>query len=104
MELFTLPCYWCGADPKPFNGIDRQNNERYYRKSNALPCCWECNRMKRALTAKQWLAFCNRIGLMTRVRFRRRAIALHEGCEPVEFLVNRKKVPQKATFALAAGQ
>ena len=61
MELFTLPCYWCGSEPARFNGIDRRNNERYYRKSNALPCCWDCNRMKRTFTEKQWRAFCDRI-------------------------------------------
>jgi hypothetical protein len=58
LELFTLPCDWCGSEPQPFNGIDRRNNEKYYRKSNALPCCWDCNRMKRTLTEKQWQRFC----------------------------------------------
>jgi hypothetical protein len=61
LELFTLPCYWCAREPAPFNGIDRKNNERYYRKSNALPCCWDCNRMKRTLTEKQWRAFCEQV-------------------------------------------
>ena len=56
IPLFTQPCYYCGRLPNPVNGIDRRNNEKFYRKSNALPCCWPCNRQKSATRESEWLA------------------------------------------------
>ena len=54
MGLFQGDCYYCGA-PGP-GGIDRRDNEPFYRPSNAVSCCWKCNRMKSAMSEKQWLA------------------------------------------------
>jgi hypothetical protein len=61
LPLFKQPCHWCGAAPNPANGIDRRNNELYYRKSNALPCCWPCNLAKRKMRADEWATFVHRI-------------------------------------------
>jgi hypothetical protein len=61
LPLFTQTCHWCGAAPDPVNGLDRRNNERYYRKSNTLACCWPCNSAKRKMTEDEWAAFVHRI-------------------------------------------
>lgn len=48
-EIKKLDCYICG---KPTiighnNGIDRFDNNKGYVKDNVVPCCGQCNRMKR---------------------------------------------------------
>jgi hypothetical protein len=63
LALFTQECFWCGAVPAPVNGLDRKNNERYYRKSNVVACCWPCNRAKGAMKERMWAALCERIAL-----------------------------------------
>jgi hypothetical protein len=66
LRLFEMPCHYCEAESEPgkFSGIDRKNNERYYRKSNSVPCCWVCNRAKCTMTHEQWLGLCQRIGVV----------------------------------------
>ncbi len=56
LSISSLPCHFCGKlDVKTnvstgaiilLNGIDRMNNEKYYRIENSLPCCGTCNIMK----------------------------------------------------------
>ena len=61
LELLEMPCHWCGTPANPFSGIDRGDNEPFYRYANTVAACWPCNRAKRDMTAKQWLQFCARI-------------------------------------------
>lgn len=52
-EEFTIItskcCYLCGKESDDFhtNGIDRINNNVGYEKNNVLPCCGDCNFLKR---------------------------------------------------------
>jgi hypothetical protein len=60
-------CYYCGIAPsnimnrKSFNGhyiyqgIDRIDNNEDYILTNCLPCCWECNELKKAKNIKDFL-------------------------------------------------
>lgn len=43
--LFGSPCFYCGC--KPAGGIDRVDNGIGYTASNVVPCCWECNAIKK---------------------------------------------------------
>jgi hypothetical protein len=37
-------CHYCGSDlSKTGSGLDRMNNEPYYRTENSVPCCKICN-------------------------------------------------------------
>jgi hypothetical protein len=49
---------------RAFNGIDRLNNEKFYRKSNSVPCCWTCNRAKSALPMRLWIGLCEQINMV----------------------------------------
>jgi hypothetical protein len=53
-DLVTKECYFCGAQPNPFNGVDRFDNSKSYYISNCVPCCSICNRAKSTLTAQQF--------------------------------------------------
>jgi hypothetical protein len=61
LALLKMPCFWCGAPANPYSGIDRKDNEPFYRAANAVPCCWPCNKAKGTMTAMEWLRFCARI-------------------------------------------
>lgn len=66
-------CEYCGTSPKSirftpnrkrrytFNGIDRVDNKSGYKRSNCVPCCKECNYMKRAHSKQQFLAHVDRV-------------------------------------------
>jgi hypothetical protein len=67
-EYFAIgsnPCYYCGNfDIKTnnstgatikLNGVDRKNNEKFYKIENSLSCCGECNVMKQDSTYKQFM-------------------------------------------------
>lgn len=69
--LTTQPCFWCGLPPaqvhrRPgcfgdytYNGLDRKDNALGYTPTNSAPCCWECNRIKRACPLdvfEKWVA------------------------------------------------
>lgn len=58
-EISQKLCYYCGEKPTKkqrkdlrcygdfiYNGIDRFNNSIGYVKSNCVPCCFVCNRLK----------------------------------------------------------
>ena len=53
--LVIQPCHYCDLPPSnvmtnypsfPFSGVDRKDNEQYYRNDNSLPCCTDCNLAK----------------------------------------------------------
>ena len=56
LHIASNECHYCGnIDIKKnrrtgvtieLNGIDRKNNEPYYKIENSLPCCGRCNEMK----------------------------------------------------------
>lgn len=88
--LTSLPCYWCGEDPVPYNqrykkdgtrskisatskdswaekqwikvnGIDRIDNSKGYILDNCVPCCKDCNRTKTDRSVKDFLEHINKI-------------------------------------------
>ena len=74
-ELVKSPCSYCGSLPQRVfkkhhsssifirNGIDRKDSAIGYIKENAVPCCWECNRLKSAVSLSE---FKERIGKIYR--------------------------------------
>ena len=55
-------CYICGKNGQRNElGLDRINNESGYIEGNIAPCCWDCNRVKSNLTAKNFLPWLKRI-------------------------------------------
>lgn len=53
-KLIQQSCYYCGEKPKKYNGIDRFNSKIGYVLSNCIPCCEQCNFMKRNYDIKEW--------------------------------------------------
>lgn len=59
-ELSQSNCYYCNKIPSQiiksnsedyiYNGIDRVDNSKGYIKENCVPCCGNCNRLKRNIT------------------------------------------------------
>ena len=57
IKIASMNCHYCGdIDIKKntrtkntikLNGVDRKNNELFYDVKNSLPCCRDCNFMKR---------------------------------------------------------
>lgn len=59
LKLTSLPCFYCGRLPSNimksaseksknfvYQGIDRENSHQGYTRSNSVPCCFVCNKMK----------------------------------------------------------
>lgn len=69
--LIKRPCTYCGEPPsKPikarahvelFNGIDRRDNSRGYTPDNVGACCEQCNKAKRRMSAKEFLAWVTKV-------------------------------------------
>ena len=62
----TQDCYLCGKESNYYhcNGIDRINNNKGYDINNCLPCCGDCNYLKKDITLiemirKIYLTGCN---------------------------------------------
>ncbi len=51
-EMSMQPCYICGVEGRPLNGIDRVDNTVGYIESNCAPCCKEHNSAKCSLELK----------------------------------------------------
>ena len=45
-EIATLPCFYCGAVPKVYHGLDRVDNNIGYTTENVVSCCKYCNTAK----------------------------------------------------------
>lgn len=56
------PCNYCGV-PLARCSMDRVKNSEGYINGNVVPACWDCNRMKHAMTKEHFLAHCKRIVL-----------------------------------------
>lgn len=60
LTITQLECFYCGSLPSNqlkarhsqyiYNGIDRLNSDIGYIKENIVPCCRECNLMKRTMS------------------------------------------------------
>lgn len=60
-ELMSQPCHYCDIQGSPYIGIDRMNNELGYLKTNAVPCCSQCNYAKRTMGYGEFLEYLQRI-------------------------------------------
>jgi len=63
INTITLePCFYCSdmADRK-WNGLDRIDNNGAYSKKNVVPCCPDCNKMKKNYNVKDFLTYCVKI-------------------------------------------
>jgi hypothetical protein len=57
VAIIEQPCYYCRRTPEEqVIGVDRRNNEPYYRVENSVPCCKPCNLAKRTMSAKDFMA------------------------------------------------
>jgi hypothetical protein len=46
-KLIAQPCFYCGGPLNPTGvGLDQKIPGAGYTKENAVPCCWNCNRIK----------------------------------------------------------
>lgn len=66
-------CVYCGVSPSTeihpqnrtttyyYNGLDRVNNTVGYIRSNIVPCCFLCNRMKREMSVDEFLLHIQKI-------------------------------------------
>lgn len=52
-------CFYCGNTGRV--GIDRKNNTKGYIKTNIIPCCEICNRMKLTMTQEKFINQCRKI-------------------------------------------
>lgn len=60
MDLTTDNCYYCGAAPAPYNGVDRVEPTRGYEIDNCVTACADCNYAKRDLTKDEFEAWLRR--------------------------------------------
>jgi hypothetical protein len=74
IEIVTQDCAYCGLPPSKVtrarrtpsdtfvrNGVDRRNNEPYYKLENSVPCCEDCNLRKGSKPFDTWMAFLKRL-------------------------------------------
>ena len=71
--MTSSECYYCGKEPAQiksgpsyngdyiYNGLDRVDNSKGYKKTNVVPCCWGCNNKKRNLSVPEILNFAEKI-------------------------------------------
>jgi len=60
-KLVFSECYYCGAPPKPVNGIDRVDNRLGYLSGNVVSCCRRCNRAKDDMTVEEFLGWVEKL-------------------------------------------
>ena len=44
-----------------YNGVDRKNNNLGYTAKNCVTCCWNCNRSKWNMSAKEYINHCRKV-------------------------------------------
>lgn len=59
-EYWQNDCSYC-ATPIRTIGLDRVDNSVGYVAGNIVPCCTECNKMKRAMNVEDFISHCIRI-------------------------------------------
>ena len=67
-------CIYCGANNSNY-GIDRVDNSKGYIRDNVVPCCIDCNRMKRKMSVVEWFAHMRKI--LNRADLARAAVRLN---------------------------
>lgn len=64
LKITSQDCLYCGSErqqrtqrkvPYIYNGIDRVDNNIGYIKSNSVPCCKVCNRMKKSISIGEFV-------------------------------------------------
>lgn len=72
-EITSKDCHYCGDKPYQlsynknksfcytYNGIDRIDNTKGYIIDNILPCCGNCNLMKKDMTYEEFLNYIKKI-------------------------------------------
>lgn len=53
-KLWGEPCHYCGVDIE-VTGLDRKDTSKGYTPDNVVPCCWDCNRIKKDKPYEQFL-------------------------------------------------
>jgi hypothetical protein len=62
LKLFSKKCYYCGFINQSHGiGIDRADNTKGYIKSNCIPCCTQCNIMKKDHDLITFIKICQHI-------------------------------------------
>jgi hypothetical protein len=72
MRIVKSVCHYCSSKPRhtvfargrqkdKMNGVDRKNNEPYYKMKNSLSCCTTCNLMKGSMSYISFLAHVRKI-------------------------------------------
>ena len=59
-KIISTPCRYCDENIKKI-GIDREDNNIGYIKTNSFPCCKNCNMMKRSLSLQEFLSHIKKI-------------------------------------------
>jgi len=79
--FFDQNCYYCDRDPYNITvnkgksyvyegkgmGIDRKVDSIGYTMSNCVPCCKECNMMKKSMNDKEYIKHCITVAAMWEV-------------------------------------
>lgn len=73
------PCFWCGSDGKPANGVDRRDNAQGYTIQNAKSCCETCNISKNNLPEGVFIDMCMKVAVK------------HGSLERLQFLLENKQ-------------
>ena len=62
-RMMELPCFYCGYVDlqQTLNGIDRLNSSENYAMNNCVPCCSNCNFMKKCLDPITFVKRCSHI-------------------------------------------
>lgn len=79
-ELTTMDCFYCGKQPSTvsdkgisqngqytYNGIDRLDNTVGYVYKNCVPCCQDCNRIKKDFSIDWMKKILMRLGYTIRL-------------------------------------
>lgn len=59
LSKYRVTTEWAQKSIIIINGIDRINNEPFYKIENSVPCCPRCNFLKRDLTYEEFMQYIN---------------------------------------------
>ena len=59
-DYWQKDCHYCGTGISTI-GLDRVDNGSGYEEGNVVPCCTECNKMKRAMQVEDFISQCIKI-------------------------------------------
>lgn len=65
-DLMTGKCFYCLADPLPFNGIDRVDNNLGYIVDNVVGCCSRCNLAKKDMDRSEFEQWATRVAAVAK--------------------------------------